>query len=388
MTTDDTASARRETQPRRLRGVPIRFRVFTLALATAWLISLAVLLAGAGNADLTSLGALSLLFIAAENRDQLFSDETSISGSIVVAATAIVALHAEAGGLQVFLCASCAGLYWPQVRRRAWSKILVNTASVGFSGLSAALAYRALYSVALPLAVVAGVIAYWIINSLVLSAATSLLRGGRLLSTFRRLVTSETQMLGFAVVGGLCGVVFVRVGAWAGVLALLVLLAAVDVLVIHKRRPSTLFSHLVNRRTLARAGVLALVTATAWLTTAAVGPVIGALSALCAGTFLCFGAVLLALRAPLRVWDHAAAAGWAVSELPVTLIAVIGGVLAAATGIVVALVTVVVATTLLTAATTRALRHRRVEQASPEDELLLAAIDLALLEHLDVPSPR
>ena len=129
------------------------------------------------------------------------------------------------------------GLYLPHLRRREWSKVAVNAASFGLSALAAAAFValvvdsgsppRALVIAAFPTAIV-----YWIVNSTLLSIATTSLRGGSVVKSAMDLIKSDTVMLVFAVGGGLCGLVMTEIAPWVGIVTLAASLVALDVFVL------------------------------------------------------------------------------------------------------------------------------------------------------------
>ncbi len=185
---------------------------------------------------------LLVLLVAAEQRDRLFGDETSISGSIVIVMAAVVAFHGQDALAGPMLCGAMAGFYWPHLRDRIFSKVAINAFSMGGAAILAALTFRlvvgervvsigALLTAAIPTACV-----FWLVNSTVLAVAVVLLRGEPFSRTWSVLIRSETEMLLFALGGAGCGYLMATVSPIVGLLGLVLLLIAVDVLVIRRPR--------------------------------------------------------------------------------------------------------------------------------------------------------
>lgn len=219
-----------------------RLRVFAgvgLLLATAT-IGVAVVFGDAMNWN--QLLLLGALLVCAEHRDRLFGDETSASGSIVVAMASVTVFSNGPWLAGPMMCAGLAGAYWPHLRSHAWSRVAVNTASMNLAAATSAVIVRlagpATNDLGLRAAAVgvAAVLGFWIVNSLVLGIAVATIQGRSLWGVWRGLVLSETELLAFAYGGLLVGYVFLASPMWAGALGLVGLLGVLDLLVM--RRPT------------------------------------------------------------------------------------------------------------------------------------------------------
>jgi hypothetical protein len=229
---DDRSSSTGETRLRVFAGVAVLLATATVGVAVVF-----------GNAmhwgELLLLGAL---LVSAEHRDRLFGDETSASGSIVVAMAAVTVFSNGPWLAGPMMCAGLAGAYWPHLRSHAWSRVAVNAASMSMAAATSAvivhLAGPATNDLGLRAATVgvAAVLGFWIVNSLVLGIAVATIQGRSLWGVWRGLVLSETELLAFAYAGLLVGYVFRAAPMWAGALGLVGLLAALDLLVMRRPR--------------------------------------------------------------------------------------------------------------------------------------------------------
>src|SRR5260370_31286282 len=184
-------------------GVNGRLRLFAGAV-----LLLALCTAGLGIARGHRIGwellLLGALVVCAEHRDRLFGDETSASGSIVVAMSAIVVFSSGPWLAGPTVCAGLAGAYWPHLRRGAWSRVAVNAASMSLAAATSATIVRVIGSGAHELgarAVLAGlaaVLAFWAVNSLILGIAVAVIQRRRLTEVFVGLIRFQTELLPFA----------------------------------------------------------------------------------------------------------------------------------------------------------------------------------------------
>jgi len=367
---------------------PVGYALLVTALLAVFASSIGVLAEVEGPPPVGLVLVFACLVVATENRDRLFGDETSISSSIVVAIASVLAFRESTRLLGPLLCAACAGIYWPHLRERSFAKIAVNASTIGLSALVAAGAF-ALIDEPGPLsigrvALLAGpaAITYWILNTSALAAALSLLRGACFPQNVCLLVRSETPMLGFAVVGALCGLVFLDHGYVAGVMAIVSLLVVIDVLTMSARPRASRVGDL--RRLVHRSSPMV------------VGLLLGALFADRLGTVgaasvVAVGAPAAAfLRALVRihhltgVWDRHLAIGMAVVDAP--LIAAFGfaGVLAVAAGIWVAAASLGL-TVVGGFLASKRLRRREL-RANEDDHLIASAAEQAVLEGRSLPT--
>jgi hypothetical protein len=204
-----------------------------------------------GVAPSAELALLAATVVAAEHRDRLFGDETSISGSIVVAMASIVAFSGDGWLAAPMICASAAGLYWPHLQARAWSRVGVNAASMGLAAGLAAVVFHAIrpgevaLDVSFLLAGVAALCAFWIVNSTILGVAVSLIQGRSWLRVSAGLVSSDVILLPFAFGGLFCGYLAEQ-RLIVGWVTLVLLVGAVDVFAIRRLRPRLPFSGLLS----------------------------------------------------------------------------------------------------------------------------------------------
>lgn len=381
---DQNAVRLRSVQLRQSLPVSRRFRICLFALAAVWMISVAVLIRTEGMPPIKHFLPLAALIVVAENRDLLFGDETSISGSIVVGIAAAFVFQGFGPMIGPLLVASCAGIYWPHIRDRQFAKMIVNGAGIGMSALAGAAVFQVSPSV--ERMSVAGVLAwaapvafaYWLVNSCVLAAAATSLRGG----SFRRmgllLLRSEKSAFGFAILGGACGALYVRDGVVPGVGSLLALLAVFDFVVLTRAsrlKPAGLPASVFRQLPLVGTA------AAAWALGSSMGPGIAVLTGVALTFSVSALTALLRFRRASGSWEPSLAIGIAIAEWPVLVIAVVAGVFASEFGVLVALGLAAIAFTVEYVLTD--LLRRRRDVVSPSDEELLDAIELALLDRPD-----
>ncbi len=299
----------------------------------------------------------------------------------------------QVGG--AFVVCMVGGLYLPHLRRREWSKVAVNAASFGLSALAAAAFValvvdsgappRALAIAAFPTAIV-----YWIVNSTLLSIATTSLRGGSVVKSAVDLIKSDTVMLVFAVGGGLCGLVMTEIAPWVGIVALAASLVALDVFVLSvPGGPAGLRSTWRMVLTRLAAGAAAGLVA-AMVVTAVAAPVVGAVTGFLAGLAVGLGGVSLVAAGRLSAagsgLDLRLLFGFAVAELPLVLIAASAGVVGAEAGAAAGFVTASV----LVAVGSVVVASRRTSKppAYADDDLLLAAVTEAILDGIPESLPQ
>jgi len=109
----------------------IRFRWFVAGLTAVWLAALIPVLLFTPLPPLVPFVALGALLVLAEHRFVLFGDETSMSGSIIVAIAAVFFFADTSPFAGPMLVASLGGLYLPQLRDparfEAWAyRVLVQ----------------------------------------------------------------------------------------------------------------------------------------------------------------------------------------------------------------------------------------------------------------------
>jgi hypothetical protein len=209
-----------------------RLRVLAIA---AFGVAAAVAVVGLLETSLPPILPIALFGVtmaAAEHRDRLFGDETSVSGSIAVAMATILVFAPGSWLAGPMICASLAGCYWPHIRARAWSRVAINASAMSLAAAGAAAIVHVLLTTQafdLRLAVVgcAAVGVFWICNSVVLAAAVATIQRRRLVAIAWHLVKSDVGLLPFAYMGFLTGVLAAGgspVNTWLALLAVLVLL--------------------------------------------------------------------------------------------------------------------------------------------------------------------
>jgi hypothetical protein len=367
---------------------PTRFRLVVAASCLVLIVGTAAALSARNGEGLwITLLVLGALFVVAEHRDRLFSDETGLSGSIAVAMAAAVYFGADGWVGGSFLVCIAGGLYIPHLRASEWTKIAINSASFGLSGATAAAvvaicAPTAASPLTLALLGLPATVVYWTANSFLLAVATTAMRGGKTWSTAWELIRSDTVMLVFAVGGALCGVVMAEVGPWVGIAALVAVLVSLDVFVISvPAGPAVLWS--AWRMVLARliAGAVAGFGAAA--VAFAVGDaVLGGSAALVVGVVLGLGTAVL-----IAIWRLVAAGGrpdlallwgFAVAELPLVVVASSAGVVSAELGPAAGLLTA--AALVIVVSVLAGWRRHGDRPVHVDDAVLLAAVTEAIVD--------
>lgn len=370
---------------------PTRFRLLVALSAIAVALGLAVSVASADASDWTVFLALGVLFCLAENRDQVFSDETGLSGSIAVALAGAFFAASSAWLMAAFVIAAVGGLYVPHVRRAAASKIAINAACFGFSALAAAGVANAVVNGSLAwqiVGLVAATVVYWAVNCFLLGIATATLGRNSVGSEVLAHIRSDTVMLAFGFGGAVCGLVMVEVGPWIGIATLVALLAVLDVFVISV--PAGLASLRAAWQMVVTRGVAGTVSGTVgalltrWVGISLLGAIAGFAIGVLAG--LAVVAAVVGLRMVLRHdrLDVATLLGIVVVEAIVPLIAAVAGVVTAVAGLDIGLL---VASGLVLGTTAAVAVRRHLAAKRPviaDDDDLMAAVVEALVEGLPV----
>jgi hypothetical protein len=338
---------------------------------------------------------LAALFVAAEHRDRVFSDETGLSGSIAVALAAAI-FFADRGWVGgALICCAAGGAYLPHLRTASIAKIVVNAACFGLSAFFTALIVAPILNDAdgpalTIVTLIAATAAYWFANSLLLAIATAAISHRSLSREFAGLVRSDTVMLAFGFGGAVCGVVMTEVGVWTGVATLVALLVALDVFVISVPAGLTVLRSawaVVVARGVSggvAGSVSALVTRSVALS--AVGAVAGLAAGVVAGVLVVMLIVALRLLAHRRRVDAALLGGIALVELAFPLIGAITGVVTALAGFSAGLVCA--SALVIGGSACVAVRRRRSRNAPPEidDDTAMVAVFEALLEGRPTPA--
>jgi len=387
----------RHSPPPSVRAVrseerPARFQAFVAATVLLVVVAIVITLLSGTTFFIPGAIALVILAVIAANRDAVFSDETAISGSILVVCASVVGFGATSLAVPV-LCAVGASLHRDHLRQRQLQKVLVNVGATVVPALAATGYFRL---IAEPgwlnnTVAIAGVVAiYWLLNNAFVGLALALARdedAGRLIAG---LIKSDTVMLVFAVGGALCGLVMTDVGTWVGIAALTASLVALDVFVIAvPAGPAVLRSAwkmLLGRMIGGVAAGLVAVAVTVSLSGAVGGAVAGLVAGIVVGTLIVVGVAVARLVAARHSLDLSVLAGFALAELPLIAIAAIAGVVAALAG---AASGFLVASALVILGSLGAAWRRRHERAiEVDDDVLLAAAIEAILDGVPDPTPR
>ncbi len=337
--------------------------------------------------------ALALLFVAAENRDRVFSDETGLSGSIAVALAAAYFFAAQDWPAGAFVACAAGGLYVPHLRRLDMAKIAVNASCFGVSAAAASLLINQLEhlgigSPAVWLSVLGATFLYWALNSLLLGLVFAALNRGSIRREVIELMRSDTLMLVFGLGGGLCGVAMVEDRLWVGVATLVALLVALDVFVISF--PGGALDLRARWVMLATRGISGGVAGTvgALVTRAVSVSVLGAFAGIAAGVAAGVAVVAIIVLARLFVRygsaDAATVRGLLLVESVVPIVAASTAVVAVVAGLDVGLLyasIVVIAFSVIVAVH----RHRSAKRTRVEDDdVLLGAVVEAITDGLPV----
>ncbi len=375
-----------------------RFAAVVVVYAIGTIAGSAALAAASGtDRPYTVALVLAMLFVLAEHRDRVYSDETGMSGSIAVGLCAATFAGSQGWYWGSFLICAAGALYLPHIRARSWTKVIVNSMCFGSSGVVAALIVHAvgMFSfmpdrMLLLLAGVPAAIGYWICNSALLGLATASLNGRPFPKVAWELVRSETVMLAFGVGGAMCGFVMIEVSRWTGVAALIALLVALDVFVISvPAGPANLRSAwkmVVTRIASAAVGGVVAAAIPRLVTSAVVGALLGGVLGLAAGLATVTVVALVRLRSSRTNLDRTVLIGFVVAEVAMPAIGTAGGVVGAIAGLGPGIAT---AAGLVIAASLVAWWRRRSIQEEPVDnDYLLAAVTEAMFDGLPHPANR
>ena len=185
-----------------------KFRWFVACLTAVWLGALIPVLLFTPLPPLMPFLLLGALLVLAEHRFVLFGDETSMSGSIIVAIASVFVFADTAPLAGPMLVASLGGLYLPHLRQRRVALALSNTAGFGLSALGAAstvllFAYNARADWSLIAAsVVIAVAVDWTVNSVIVGIASGVRSGAALELSVREQLTSDTDVVALAIAVG------------------------------------------------------------------------------------------------------------------------------------------------------------------------------------------
>ena len=341
--------------------------------------------------------ALTLVLVALSmveaQREAVFTDETAVSGSVVVIAAAIVGVGGDSALVPV-LCAVGAALHIVHLRHREFLKILVNMGSMAGPALVASELYRAVSAdrefPAIVLGILIAVSAYWLLNNALVGVAMAWVQQRAPHLFVWELVRSETAMLVFAVGGAMCGLVMVEVSRWAGIAALVALLIALDVFVISvPAGPTTLRSAwkmTVSRVAGAAVGGVVGSAIPKLVGSAVVGALLGGLIGLAAGLATVTLVALFRLRMSRTRIDGPVLIGFVVAEVALPAIGTVSGVVGAFAGLGPGIATA--AGLVIAASIVTVLRRRAADVEPIDDDFLLAAVTEAMFDGLPHPANR
>jgi len=324
------------------------------------------------------------------HRETIHSDETAVSGSIVVICAAIIGWSESAAYIPI-VCAVFSALHWEHIRDHQIKKLLVNmfatVAATSFAIIVFKIFDSNAFTVSGVIVAVIVVVTYWCINNVIISVAISWSNGSSLLVTVKDLVRSDLTMLWFGFAGALCGLVMLEVNPEVGILALLAVLVVLDVFVI---------SMPVGLAALRQNWLLLFVRATATVVAAGVGLIVvnaigvsalGISIGLLAASFAALAIVTLAIT--VRLWfsphaqgrpDPTLIGGIVLVEAGIPLLGGALGVLGAVAGVAAVIVAAAIAAIMISLGVAGL---RRKPQPEPIDsEEVLGAVMLAMFDGL------
>lgn len=367
----------------------------TVAVAGALMTSASMLLAAMNDRSVKPglLVALFALSVLAAQRESVFSDETALSGSVVVIMAATVGLE-NGSALMPVLCAFGAGFHLAHLRSRACLKMLVNVGAMTGPALVASEFHRAIStdgsSPRALIAIVAAVITYWLLNNLFVGLALVFVQQHPPRQFVWDLVRSETVMLVFALGGALCGLVMIEVSQWTGIAALVALLVALDVFVISSPvGPTTLRSAwkmMVTRVAGAAVGGVVGAAVPKLVTSAVIGALLGGVIGIAAGLATVTVVAMVRLRIAGMTLDRRVLVGFVIAEVALPGIGTVSGVVGAFAGIGPAIATA--AALVVVAAGIALWRRRAIDEEPIDEELLLATVAEAMFDGLPHPANR
>jgi len=220
---------------------------------------------------------------------------------------------------------------------------------------------------------------YWVLNNLLIAAALTFASSERFTELSTELIKSETEMLVFAFAGGLCGLVMLEVSTWIGLVALVVVLIAADLLVISRPHPATVrMRHPGLGAAITQIGSLSLAAGGSFVLADLVGPFAAAGIGAIAGSLLTFIVILGFYRRRMDAWHPRIAIGVVWADAPATAISAIVGSVAASVSLVIG--AGVAAGAGAAAIAVAQWRRRRCAAADEDDAIALALVELALLD--------
>ena len=195
--------------------------------------ALAVLFAVNGErVALASLLLLGALCAFAEHIIVRLPNGSSVSASVMISLAAVFVFRSQAPLLGPLLVGMAGGVYWPHLRQRDWRRMAFNIGTLGLATLAAAAAFsvvaRSTHSVLLELlGAIAGSVAYWFIDIVLLGVTMRLRDGGSLRSQVSELWGfADFEIVIFAVLGVFLGRLYEAHGVLIVVLFITPILAA------------------------------------------------------------------------------------------------------------------------------------------------------------------
>jgi len=223
----------------------IKFRWFVAGLTTVWLAALIPVVLFTPLPPLVPFVVLGALLVLAEHRFVLFGDETSMSGSIIVAIAAVFVFADTSPLAGPMLVASLGGLYLPHLRQRQFSLALSNAAGFGLSALGAASAVSILGGgmfagwTATALVVLVAISIDWLANSVIVGVASGVRVGTPLRKSVREQLTSDTDVVALACSVGALSAINKEGSLTIAVLGIWIALAAFEIKLARRRQRAT-----------------------------------------------------------------------------------------------------------------------------------------------------
>jgi hypothetical protein len=213
----------------------VKFRWLVAGLAALWLGLLIPVLLFTPLPPLVPFLVLGALLVLAEHRFVLFGDETSMSGSIIVAIASVFVFADTAPYAGPMLVAALGGVYLPHIRERRTSVAISNAAgfslsAVAAASLVAAVGYRDTISwPTVATCVVAAVVADWIVNSFIVGIASAVRCGDVIPASIRAQFVSDPDVLALAIAVGALSVMNADRALVIEVLGVCLVLAAFEI---------------------------------------------------------------------------------------------------------------------------------------------------------------
>lgn len=332
------------------------------------------------------LAAFVALSVIAAHRESVFSDETAVSGSVLVTCAAILGFGVSSPAIPL-ACAAGAAFHLSHVRESQFRKLTVNAGATVIPTFLGTKYLQLLHDAGVArtgLAVFGVVGIYWLLNNAIVGVALALAHGRALRNTVVSLIKADSVMVVFAIGGALCGFVMAEVGVWIGFAALVAALVALDVFVVSLPAGPAVFRStwkvaFVRMVAGFAAGVCAVTVTEAWGGELG-GAVVGGVTGVTLGLVLLVGVAVVRLRAAGHRPDPIMLTGFAVAELPLVSIAAMAGVMGGTLGTAAALLTASCLAIVASALSAWNRKRTAPRQLGGDDDVVLAAVIEAILD--------